>query len=379
MTINIGVDMKTIIINYLENFWQLLGSISPYIIIGIFLAGVMKLIIPQEWIRKQLGGKNFYTLFKAILLGIPLPLCSCSVIPFATALRKSGASKASTLGFLISTPITGADSIIATYGVLGLFFTIYRIVSSIFIAILAGILTLIFDKEKEIKEKTSKIKITKIGSLNSQNISFSPTPKRYISKDESSCKDGCCQKEKNFLQRLWYESVEKIFADFAKAMLIGIVLGALLVTLMPTQLTTLLGENLWLNYLLILLISAPLYICATSSIPLGLALLGAGFSPGAVFILLTAGPATSTITISVVLKLLGKRSLFIYLMSVIIGTLLFGWFLDSIFTSQANEISKIVQETKSLDFLENISALFILVLSWKIFFPNSSRGSCCKA
>ncbi|HFC03567.1 MAG TPA: permease, partial [Nitratifractor salsuginis] len=141
--------MKTIILNYLGNFWQLLGSIAPYILLGIFLAGLMKLLVPEEWIRRQMGGRSLGALFRAILLGIPLPLCSCSVIPFATALRKSGASRASTLGFLIATPITGVDSIIATYGVLGWFFTLYRIITSTLIAILAGALSLIFDREEQ--------------------------------------------------------------------------------------------------------------------------------------------------------------------------------------------------------------------------------------
>ncbi len=381
--------MKIVILNYLENFWQLLGTIAPYIIIGIFLAGFMKLVIPQDWIRKHLGGKDLSTLFKTIILGIPLPLCSCSVIPFVSAMRRNGASKSSTIAFLISTPITGADSIVATYGVLGWFFTIYRVISSIFIAILAGILSIIFDRDKsEDKEQKSTLKTR---PLTDQTISFSNVNSKIdtkkvlftkVEQDTPYSKSSYCQTDTNkngFINRIYYESVYKIFGDFAKAMLIGIALGALVVTLIPEQFSTILGENLWLNYLLILLISAPLYICATSSIPIGVALLSSGFSTGAVFILLTAGPATSTITMSVVLKLLGKRSLFIYLISVIIGSLLFAWLFDTLFIEQASVVTKIAQDKESLGFIENISALIVLAFSWKNFFSRSSKKSCCGA
>jgi len=136
--------MKDIILQYLDSFWILLTSIAPYILVGIFLAAVMKQLIDNEWVKRRLGGDNISSLIRSILLGIPLPLCSCSVIPFATTLYKSGASKASTLGFLISTPITGIDSIIATYGVFGWFFTLYRVVVSTIVAFVAGILSTLF-------------------------------------------------------------------------------------------------------------------------------------------------------------------------------------------------------------------------------------------
>jgi len=161
--------MKDSVLSFLENCWLLLESIAPYILIGIFLAALMKLLISDEWIRRQIGGKDIKSLFKAILLGIPLPLCSCSAIPFAAALRKSGASKASTMSFFIATPITGLDSIAATYGVFGWFFTIYRVITSILIAFLAGILSLLFDSE-ESKSELLKPKVSA-----SAVSSFSPT------------------------------------------------------------------------------------------------------------------------------------------------------------------------------------------------------------
>lgn len=386
--------MKTIILDYLGNFWQLLGSIAPYILLGIFLAGLMKLLVSEAWIRRQMGGRTLGSLFRAILLGIPLPLCSCSVIPFATALRKSGASRASTLGFLIATPITGVDSIIATYGVLGWFFTLYRVVTSTLIAIFAGVLSLIFDREEETSSLSSATVVNKTKAVTPDpSLSFAaPTGSTVLKLQPEpgiatgGCSGGACcsgseatSGESGFLTRLWEEAVYRIFGDFAKALLIGIGLGALLVTFMPAELSGYLGSSLWLNYLLVLLIAAPLYICATSSIPLGVALLGAGFSPGAVFVFLTAGPATSTVTMSVVLKILGRRSLLIYLFSVVTGTLLFGWIFDITFADQAAEVAQMARSEGRTGFLENVSALLLLFLAGKVFFPKASGGSCCSS
>lgn len=298
--------MREFILAYLENFWQLLSSIAPYILVGIFLAGAMKLLIKEEWLKRQLGEGSLKSSIKAILFGIPLPLCSCSVIPFATALRKAGASRSATLSFLIATPITGVDSIAATYGVLGWFFTIYRVVTSIFIALFAGILSLLFDREepKPVKTQASpEVPVQGFATVKptSGAVSFSvAAPEVSGAKSEavSSCDGGsCCSRaegaEASWLAKLWRQSVDTIFKDFAVALFVGIAMGALLVTLMPASLSDYLGENLWLNYLLVVLIAAPLYICATSSIPLGVALLAAGFSPGAVFVFLTAGPAAA--------------------------------------------------------------------------------------
>jgi len=385
--------MQTIILNYLENFWELLSSIAPYILIGIFLAGAMKLFIKDEWIKRELGDGTFKSSLKAILLGIPLPLCSCSVIPFATSLRKSGASRSSTLSFLIATPITGVDSIAATYGVLGWFFTLYRVLSSIVIALLAGVLSMVFDREgpetspAEVKPDPIKPAIATPAAGGTFSFQQPATATAVFTKEEpeEACSGGSCcttasstvtAAEESWIEKLWHQSVYTIFGDFTKALFIGIALGALLVTFMPESLSAYLGENLWVNYLLVILIAAPLYICATSSIPLGVALLAAGFSPGAVFVFLTAGPASSTVTMSVVKKVLGTRSLILYLVAVIVGTLLFGALFDTFFAEEGAAIVQMAQAGEKAGFLAQISAVFLLILGWKVVFPRKSSGCC---
>jgi uncharacterized membrane protein YraQ (UPF0718 family) len=253
-------------------------------------------------------------------------------------------------------------------------------------------LSLTFDREDQQALSPSAVGYSKKTVVSDSILSFAAsTQKNAALKLQAeptavtgSCGSGTCcgsaeaaSEEGGFLTKLWREAVDGIFGDFAKALFIGIALGALMVTLMPAELSRYLGSSLWLNYLLVLLIAAPLYICATSSIPLGVALLGAGFSPGAVFVFLTAGPATSTVTMSVVLKILGRRSLLIYLLSVVTGTLLFGWLFDVTFADRAAQVAQMARGESPLGFLENVSALLLLYLAWKVFFPKASGGSCC--
>jgi uncharacterized membrane protein YraQ (UPF0718 family) len=382
--------MESLPMTFLENFWRLLSSIAPYILVGIFLAGLMKLLIREEWIRKQMGEASLKNSLKAILLGIPLPLCSCSVIPFATALRQAGASRSSTLSFLIATPITGVDSIAATYGVLGWFFTLYRVLSSVFIALLAGVLSLLFDREESPAKPGTRAAFTAAPGPAPLALPFPPglagvSPS--AAEEGESCGSGSCcgtmeeesEGARSWLTRLWNEAVHTVFGDFARALLLGIALGALIVTFMPEELGTYLGENLWLNYLLVIAVAAPLYICATSSIPLGVALLAAGVSTGAVFVFLTAGPASSTVTMSVVKKVLGTRSLIFYLVAVFSGTLLFGYLFDTLFADQAAWVRTLATRPEAPGFLSQISAVLLLMLSWRVLFPSKKikKSGCC--
>ena len=378
--------MLAILVDYLENFWQLLSAIAPYILVGIFLAGAMKLWIRDAWIQKELGRRSLWSSVKAILLGIPLPLCSCSVIPFATALRQSGASKPSTLSFLIATPITGVDSIAATYGVLGWFFTLYRIVSSIVIALLAAVLSLLFDREDQPRAYDAGRSVSFSVATTSRTPvglgAFSPLAISVVESFSGGCASGSCcggdaaaEREAPWPFRLWSAAVESIFADFAKALLVGIALGALLVTFLPPEIGAYLGENLWLNYLLVIAVAAPLYICATSSIPLGVALLTAGVSPGAVFVFLTAGPASSTVTMSVIRKVLGTRSLILYLIAVFSGTLLFGALFDTFFARQAAAVKAMVHDSGAPGLFAQFGAVVLLILSWHVLRPR--RSGCC--
>lgn len=353
--------MEVIIFELLGNFWELLTSIAIYILIGVLLAGVFKLYLPETFIKRHLGGRSFMTNIKAAFIGIPLPLCSCSVIPFVSALKKSGASKSAIQTFLISTPITGADSILATYGVFGWVFTAYRTMSSVMISLLAGFLSLIFVQEDNIAKQNISYKSFRAANNPTFPISLSsaiaPTP----AKAEKTIPAGL----KASLKAIYNYAFDDIYKDIAKSLLIGIVLGALVMTFMPENLAQLLSSNLLLNYFLVLLIAIPLYVCATSSVPLGIALLSGGFSPGAVFIFLTAGPATNIITMSVVAKTLGKKSLIVYLSSILAGSLFFAFIFDWYFSEILSNIMSLSHEHESISLLDHIAGLIMLALSFK--------------
>jgi len=349
--------MKELALEFLYNFWALLNSIAFFILVGVLIAGVFKLLLPDSFIKKHLGQHNFMANIKAAILGIPLPLCSCSVIPFVSALRKSGASKSATQTFLIATPITGADSIMATYGVFGWLFTLYRVFSSLLIALVAGLLTLFFVKEKA-------------DDLNPVEAVKKPFPIGGIPLNINVVK---AEEKQSIFKKIIAYAFDDIYKDIAKSLLIGIILGALIVTFMPANLSEFISSNPLLNYALVLVVSMPLYVCATASIPLGLSLLAAGFSPGAAFIFLTAGPATNTVTMSVVLKTLGKASLVIYLSSVLIGSLLFGFVFDSFFFESLAQINILHAHESDPGFIAQISSVILLYLSLKYIFNKNAK------
>lgn len=367
--------MKEIILEFLGNFWILLNSIAFFILVGVLIAGVFKMLLPDAFIKKHLGQHNFMANIKAAVLGIPLPLCSCSVIPFVSALKKSGASRSAIQTFLISTPITGADSIMATYAVFGWLFTIYRVITSIIISLFAGLLTLLLVKD-ESDQLMNKASISQLKVAN--HIIGQPLAIKVVKAED----------QKNLFQKIVSYAFDDIYKDIARSLMIGLLLGALIVTFMPQNLVDFISSNPLLNYVLVLAVSIPLYVCATASIPLGLSLLSAGFSPGAAFIFLTAGPATNTVTMSVVLKTLGKMSLIIYLSSVIIGSLFFGFFFDSIFPESLGQMFIIDKYEEEAGFIAQASSVILLYLSLKYIFNKDAKviktggcsgGSCCSS
>jgi len=146
---------------FFNTLFDLSNAIAPYILFGLLFAGILHELVPETLVTKHLGKENIISVIKSTIFGIPLPVCSCGVIPLARSIKKSGASKGATLSFLISTPITGVDSILATYGIFGWIFTLYRIFTSMIIATAAGILTNIFDKEKILEPRTKSSIFTK--------------------------------------------------------------------------------------------------------------------------------------------------------------------------------------------------------------------------
>lgn len=294
-------NLKKII---MQEVLDLINEMSPYLLLGFFLAGVMHAFIPGVVYNKYLSGKGFRSVLYGALLGVPLPLCSCGVIPTAMSLRKEGASKGATISFLIATPETGVDSIIATYSLLGLPFAIIRPIAAFCNAILGGWLINTYDNTGD------AVKIEEADTHCCCCHDENPTT--FIGKIGEALKFG------------YIEMME----DIGKWLVIGLIIAGLITVFVPDDFFAMFRGNTQLSMLLVLCIAIPMYICATGSIPIAVALMLKGLTPGAALVLLMAGPACNMASILVINKILGRKSLVIYLLSIITMAIFWGHVID---------------------------------------------------
>ena len=282
---------------YILPLFELLNEMSPYLLLGFLIAGILHEFVPQKLYRNSLSHNNLRSVILAALIGIPLPLCSCGVIPTAMSLRREGVSKGATTSFLISTPQTGADSILATASLLGVPFAVLRPLIAFVTAILGGSLVNRFDNDD-----------------NRGVYTFANT-----------------QKSKSFVRKclgaLKYGFIDML-QDIGKWIVIGLIVAGLITVLVPDNFFTAFNDKPIVNMLIVMLFSIPMYLCATGSIPIAAALMLKGLSPGAALVLLMAGPATNTAAILVIKKVMGMRALLIYLSTIIVGALGFGLVID---------------------------------------------------
>ncbi|MBT1444034.1 SO_0444 family Cu/Zn efflux transporter [Shewanella sp. JM162201] len=481
----------------LNNFLHLFLESAPWLLLGLFLAGMLKMFVPMEWMQKQLGGHGFKATVKAALLGAPLPLCSCGVIPAAIGLRRSGASKAATTSFLVSTPETGVDSVTVSYVLLGPFMAIIRPIAAVTSAIVAGLLV---GRDEDEPDNGSQSKETSPAKQSDKPIakpamsfkpvaansplmtptgaklaaapvvSFKPatenmaakagdsccagksgsepapkftpeptskarqesccTPKAVASAsccdaepaaestsccspkvavpEASSCcassssastaksaEAGCCgstqshakqgDKHASVIERIWdglvYASNDLV-RDTAIWLLIGLFFAALVQTYVPADFLAQWGNGI-LAMLVMVVVSIPMYICATASTPIAAGLLLAGVSPGAVLVFMMAGPATNIATLGVVTKELGKRALFGYLGGVLGVALVFGLLVNYLVATFGFEVAPQIGEEHSMlpDWLVASSGLLLAFLMGRVLWQKLPRravkSNCC--
>ena len=277
--------------SYLGELVRLVNEMSPYLLLGFLFAGILRVVFPRQMITRYMGQSNFRSVFNASLLGVPMPLCSCGVLPAGIGFYRNGAARGPTISFLISTPQTGVDSILATYSLLGLPLAIIRPVVALLTGLLGGVLGNATERNnKEEEDRASK------------------SEEPY---------------ERSVKELFRYGFVELI-QDISKWLVIGMLVAALLSVLIPGDFFTSTISSEYLAMLLMIAASVPLYICATGSIPIAAVLLMKGLAPGAALVLLMAGPATNIATMAVIGNTLGKRSLWVYLLTIIGGALFFG-------------------------------------------------------
>lgn len=306
-------------------------EMSPYMLLGLLFVGVLHLVVTKEMVSKYIGKNDIWSVFKASLFGVPLPLCSCGVIPTSVFLNKNGASKGATVSFLISTPQTGIDSIIATYGMMGWIFAIYRPLAAFAMGITGGMITHAFIKDEMVKEeKKPKPKMIEISQYTANK-----TPKV-----EDSCGGSCSSEETETpekfidkLKKMWNYSTIEFLDDISKQFIIGVIIAGMIAYFLPAEYIGELNINSGiLGMLLVIAVGIPMYVCATASIPIAVALMMKGFSPGVAFVFLAVGPATNAASLSILGKVLGKKVTAIYVAIISLSAIAMGYILDFIFS-----------------------------------------------
>ena len=312
----------------LFSIWQILGEMSIYLLFGFLVAGILHVIIPQKFIENHLSGSGINKAVKAALIGVPMPLCSCGVIPVAASLKRHGAGKGATISFLTSTPQTGIDSVMLTYGMLGWLFALVRVLTAFISGILCGVFTELLDKTDD----------------NVDNITSKPS---------------CCSTYKSKSLEVFRYGFISLPQDIGKSLIIGLVIAGLITALVPKSLFTMYLDNTWLSMVIMMLVGLPLYVCSAASVPVAAAFLNMGINPGAVLVFLITGPATNIATITTISKVISKRATVIYLSTIAITAVIAGIILNYVTTAiLVNHTS--AHGNMIPEWLNNISALFLL-------------------
>ncbi len=347
------MNEPSFVISALISSWEMLLNASVYILFGIAVGGIFKMFLSTEFVARHLGKGRFSSVFKAALFGIPIPLCSCSVLPAAASLKKHGANNGATTAFLISTPESGVDSISMTYALLDPILTVARPLAAFITAFTAGV---------------------------AENL-FHPPSQQFVTNIKPSCQgdncsndSSCCQEEDqphySFIKKIKIGmgyAMGELWGNLAGWFFIGIILAGVITALLPAKMIESSLNGGLSSMLLMLVIAVPLYICATASTPIAAAFILKGVSPGTVLIFLLVGPATNVTSLSVLMGLLGKRATALYLSSIVLVSILCGLLLDFVYIKMGISAGAIVgQGAEIIPIPIQLAAVvFLIVISIK--------------
>ncbi len=284
---------------------------APYLLLGFAIAGMLYAFVPGSFYRKHLSKPGAWSVIKAALIGVPLPLCSCGVLPTAVSLRRNGASRGASTSFLIATPQTGVDSIAATYSLLGPAFAIIRPVAALLTAFAGGMLV----NRADIKEAARNH--AEAGRIEEEF-------KEEVDTIDAPESDSFGRK---IIDALRYGFIDMV-RNIGKWLIIGLVIAAAITVFVPDGFFTFFAGYPILAMIAVVIVAVPMYVCSTGSIPIALSLMLKGLSPGAAFVLLMAGPAANFASIIIVNKSLGKKAAWIYLATIIVGAIAIGMIID---------------------------------------------------
>ena len=400
----------------MDEILLLINEMSPYLLLGFLLAGLMHAFIPGRYYTRFLSKPTLGSVINAAIFGIPLPLCSCGVIPTAMSLRKEGASRGAVTSFLIATPQTGIDSIIATFSLMGVPFAVIRPIAALVTAVLGGwmVNTFVSLRDRRAHREMAEGTIVKTEETETctchchchENKAESCCPEgdsddhhhhhhhsgehhhhsshhRHSSHHHHSSSASChCHDRKipntiggKIVEALRYAFLD-MMSDIGKWLVIGLVVAGLITIYVPDEVFTIFKDNTMASMILVLIISIPMYLCATGSIPIAVVLMLKGLTPGAALVLLMAGPACNMASILVIRKGLGFRTLVIYILSIVIGAVFFGCLIDWLqysgmidFTSRVSQTMEIKEGGAGIIKWTSTIVLTLLLLFNLLFKP----------
>lgn len=324
-----------LIVNVVDATWQITTAMAPFLLVGFLIAGLFAMFLSPALVERHLGQRGLWQVIKAALLGVPLPLCSCGVLPVAASLRRHGASAGATLAFLIATPQTGVECIVAMQGMLGGLFAVFVVLT----AFLSGI----------------------VGGAVLEWVTPRAADSAFASTDASAASPPATAPG----WRAWRAGLRFGFVtlprDIGRAMLLGILLSGALMAFVPDDFFAgKLGPGL-VSMLIMLLVGMPMYVCSAASIPVAYAFLNMGISPGAALVFLVSGPATNVAAMTTIWRILGRRALAVYLLTIAGSALAAGMLLDRLSMGMPAHIA-VHQHGGVGPWVQNLCAVSLVVL-----------------
>lgn len=345
-------------------FWNVLAMMAPWLLGGFLLAGILGVCLPRAWVVKIMGAsRGWRGVLNAVLIGVPLPICSCGVLPLTAGLRKAGAGKGAAAGFLISTPQTGIDSVLATYALLGPVFAVARPLAAFATGLLGGVV------------------VDAITRSDAELAAEEPHHCCCCCHKKDDDDDDDCETsagvEKSFVARVLRKAYVELLGEIVRPLVVGLLVAAIVTVLVPENFfVEAFGAYPWLALPAMVVLGFPMYVCSTASIPIAASLVMKGLTPGAAFVFLMVGPAINAASLATVSQLIGRKAAFVYALVIAGGALLLGSLFDCLpFEVLPRLVDCCTGERVSL--LEQVAGVVLVLLIAFSLLPKREKKHCC--
>ena len=335
----------------LLSFWNVLAMMAPWLLAGFFLAGVVSVLLPRAWVVSAMGrAKGWRGVLNAVLIGAPLPICSCGVLPMTTGLKKAGAGKGAIAGFLIATPQTGLDSVLATYALMGPVFAVARPLAALATGLLGGIaVDALTRKEGD-------------GDVASERHAHCHCCCCHHASGKTHDADVGETPRGNVFLRIFRTGYFELLGEVSRPLALGLAVSAVMTVCVPADFfATAFGGNDWLAMSAMVLVGFPMYVCSTASIPIAASLVAKGLTPGAAFVFLMVGPAINAASLATVSRLIGVRATAAYALVIAFGAIACGIGVNALPSETVNGISAAAGQ-EGVTALQHVAAAVLALL-----------------